>query len=292
MGIVFGLLVASHTFSHICDFQRFSVADEADIFAVFGDKLDPPQSPAGRWGYMLSTRAGITGIIMVLCLIVAYSFAFNRREQFNRFWYTHQLLLVMLICMCIHGTGNLLEPFQSLYWVIGPLALYTMPRLLRETSLSSLEVEKVERKKGNVIQLRLKKPRYYRDYVSSGMYGFINVPQVSRTEWHPFTFTSAPTEDFIEFHFARVGRWTEQVHDLLESNKANPSEPSGTNGTPVIKVDGPIGASLQGFRDYSVIVLVGACIRVTPMISVLKQLLVDPGKVRRCFFYWTVRYVI
>ena len=105
---------------------------------------------------MLSTRAGITGIIMVLCLIVAYSFAFNRREQFNRFWYTHQLLLVMLICMCIHGTGNLLEPFQSLYWVIGPLALYTMPRLLRETSLSSLEVEKVERKKGNVIQLRLK----------------------------------------------------------------------------------------------------------------------------------------
>ena len=113
MGIVFGPLVASHTFSHICDFQRFSVADEADIFAVFGDKLDPPQSPAGRWGYMLSTRAGITGIIMVLCLIVAYSFAFNRREQFNRFWYTHQLLLVMLIVCAFMGREISLSRFKA-----------------------------------------------------------------------------------------------------------------------------------------------------------------------------------
>jgi len=269
MGIVFGLLAASHTAAHICNFQRFSVADEADIYAVYRLKL--PESPAARWGYLLSRRASITGIIMVLCLIVAYSFAFNRRKHFNRFWYTHQLLLVMLVCMCIHD-----EHYQSLYWVIGPLVLYAIPRLLRETPLSSLEVDKVEVKKGDVVQLRLKKPRHYKGYVSSGMYGFINVPEVSCSEWHPFTFTSAPSEDFVEFHFARAGNWTGKVHDLL-GERADPNEPAGIKDAPVVKVDGPIGASSQGFKDYSVVVLVRAGIGITPIISVLKQLLADPG---------------
>ncbi|CAB9528475.1 oxidase homolog protein B [Seminavis robusta] len=57
----------------------------------------------------------------------------------------------------------------------------------------------------------------------------------------------------------------------------------------VVKVEGPIGASSQGFVDYPILVLVGAGIGVTPMISVLKELLVNPGKMERVFFYWTVR---
>ena len=288
IGIVFALFAASHTAAHICDFHRFAYADEDDIYALFGDKLVPPEDPAGRWAYMLGTRAGITGIIMVFCLVVAYSFAFNRRKKFNRFWYTHHLLLVMIICMCIHGTQNLLEPYQSLYWVIGPLALYAVPRIWRETPLSSLDVVRMEVKKGDVVQLRLKKPKYYNGYVKAGMYGVLNVPQISRAEWHPFTLSSAPSDEYIEFHFRRMGRWTGRVHDLLES-KADDGDSSGIKDAPTVKVEGPIGASSQGFSDYSIIVLVGAGIGVTPMISVVKQLLASPGKVTRCFFYWTVR---
>lgn len=253
IGIVFGLLAASHTAAHICDFHRLGNADSDDIYALF--RFDLPEGYSARWGWALSTRAGITGIIMVVCLIVSYSFAFNRRKRFNRFWYTHHLLLVMLICLCVHGTQNLLEPYKSLYFVIGPLVLYAIPRIWRETPLSSLEVVKVEVKRGDVVQLRLKKPWYYKGYVEAGMYGVLNVPEVSRTEWHPFTLTSAPPEDYIEFHFRRVGKWTGKVHDLLESRIANP---------PTVRVEGPIGASSQGFGDYAVIVLVGAGIGITP----------------------------
>ena len=95
------------------------------------------------------------------------------------------------------------------------------------------------------------------------MYGLFNVPEVSCTEWHPFTFTSALSEDFIEFHFRRVGKWTAKVHDLLES-KFNTSVPSGIKAAPVVKFEGPLGASSQGFSYYSVIVLVGADIGITP----------------------------
>jgi len=288
IGIVFALLAVSHTCAHICDIYRFAHADEDDIMALFGDRLDPPKSVGGRWAYFLSTRAGITGILMVLCMIVAYSFAFNRRKHFNRFWYSHHLLLVMLILMCIHGTGQLLEPFETVYWLIGPLVIYFIPRFWRESPLSKLEVKKVAIKKGDVVQLRLQKPKYYDRIVSAGMYGVINIPEISRFEWHPFTLTSSPSDDYIEFHFRKVGRWTQAAHDLLES-KADDKEISGIKDPPIVKVEGPIGASSQGFSDYPVVVLVGAGIGVTPMISVLNQLLHNPGKVKRCFFYWTVR---
>mmetsp|Transcript_15135 Transcript_15135/g.32858 ORF Transcript_15135/g.32858 Transcript_15135/m.32858 type:complete len:592 (-) Transcript_15135:397-2172(-) len=264
IGIVFALFAASHTAAHICDFHRFSTADEADIYALFGDRVDPPESPAGRWAYMLSTRAGITGIIMVVCLVTAYSFAFNRRKNFNKFWYTHHLLLVMLVALCIHGTGNLLEPYQSLFWVIGPLTLYALPRIWRETPLSALDIVKVEVKKGDVVQLRLKKPKHYFQRVErAGMYGVLNIPSISRTEWHPFTLTSAPSDEYIEFHFRRVGKWTGKVHDLLAA-KVDDSQPSGIKEAPVVKFEGPIGASSQGFSEYSVIVLIGAGIGILP----------------------------
>ena len=296
IGIVFGTFAFSHTMAHICDFHRLANASKEDIDSLFNGpypshehiRTQLPESYAGRWAYMLSSRPGVTGIIMFFCLAVAYAFAVNRSKHFNKFWYTHHLLLVMLIAMCVHGTRSIFEPFRSIYWIIGPLVLYVIPRFLRETSLFEVDIVKMEVKKGNVVQLRLAKPKFYRHYLSSGMYGSLNVPQISRTEWHPFSFTSAPSDEFVEFHIRPAGDWTKKVKDLLES-KADIRELTGVKDPPVVKVEGPIGASSQGFSDYPIAVLIGAGIGITPMISILRQLLVKPGKVRRCFFYWTVR---
>ena len=290
IGIVFALLAVSHTCAHMCGIYRFAHADEEDIndlTVLFGD-ISPPKSVGGRWAKLLSNRSGITGILMVVCMIVAYPFAFNRRKHFRRFWYSHHLLLVVLVLMCIHGTGELLEPTETVYWLIGPLVIYFIPRFWRESPLSKLEVKKMAIKRGGVVQLRLQKPKYYDRMLSAGMYGIINIPEISRFEWHPFTLTSSPCDEYIEFHIRKVGRWTQAAHDLLES-KADEGEISGIKDPPVVKVEGPIGASSQGFSDYPVVVLIGAGIGVTPMISVLNQMLHKPGKVKKCFFYWTIR---
>jgi len=120
----------------------------------------------------------------------------------------------------------------------------------------------------------------------------LNLPGISRLQWHPFTLSSAPHNDFIEVHFVKAGDWTTDVHDLLEPLSNGSDEEGGSNSSekfPVVKVEGPIGASSQGFSDYPIVVLIGAGIGVTPMISVLRSLLHDPGKMKRTFFYWTVR---
>eukprot|EP00550_Attheya_septentrionalis_P000479 CAMPEP_0198281186 /NCGR_PEP_ID=MMETSP1449-20131203/1152_1 /TAXON_ID=420275 /ORGANISM="Attheya septentrionalis, Strain CCMP2084" /LENGTH=691 /DNA_ID=CAMNT_0043976841 /DNA_START=306 /DNA_END=2381 /DNA_ORIENTATION=- len=296
IGVAILIFVVMHVSAHMCDFYRFARADEVDILALFGDKLgDIPDGISERWGLLLATPAGITGVIMVLCLLVAYPFTLWRHKHFNSFWFTHHLLIVMVIALCFHGIGSLLEPFQSVYWVMVPLALYLIPRFYRETPLSKCKVMDIAIKEGNVVGLKLARPKSWEKHVRAGMYGFIQVPKVSCLEWHPFTLTSAPCEDFIEFHFARAGDWTGAVHDLLEDLAPKQDEegkeiPKVDNSSSlVVKVEGPIGASSQGFSDYEIVVLVGAGIGVTPMISVLKQLLLTPGKMKRTFLYWTVR---
>ena len=136
---------------------------------------------------------------------------------------------------------------------------------------------------------------------------FLNVPEISPVEWHPFTLTSTPDDDYIEFHFAPVGDWTTSVQEYLAEQLAKGKENSDeeedivgnnesalTAASPLslnlqFKVDGPIGASSQGFADYPMVVLIGAGIGITPMVSVVRYLLDHPGRMKKTYFYWTSR---
>lgn len=51
-----------------------------------------------------------------------------------------------------------------------------------------------------------------RDFkMGPGQYIFLQCPSVSQLEWHPFTLTSAPEEDFFSVHIRVTGDWTEAV---------------------------------------------------------------------------------
>lgn len=63
---------------------------------------------------------------------------------------------------------------------------------------------------GKVTELQLQVPRWahkgWRGFTyRPGQYAFINVPAISPWEWHPFSLTSAPSDDFISFHIGAAG---------------------------------------------------------------------------------------
>jgi respiratory burst oxidase len=152
-------------------------------------------------------------------MAIAYPMTQIRRARLNTFWFTHQLLLIMLVTLCFHGAQSLLEPFQSVYWIMLPMTCHIVPRFLRETPMSVCPVLSVAIQKGNVMRIRLAKPKSWDKQLHAGMYAYINIPQLSRLEWHPFTMTSAPSDRYIEFHCRRVGDLTGKVHDLLQECK-------------------------------------------------------------------------
>lgn len=49
-----------------------------------------------------------------------------------------------------------------------------------------------------------------------GQYVFLNCPAISQLEWHPFTMTSAPEEDFFSVHIRSAGDWTDKLIDIMQ----------------------------------------------------------------------------
>ncbi|XP_019054281.1 PREDICTED: respiratory burst oxidase homolog protein F-like isoform X4 [Nelumbo nucifera] len=47
--------------------------------------------------------------------------------------------------------------------------------------------------------------------IESGQYMFVQCPGVSPFEWHPFSITSAPDDDYLNIHIRRLGDWTKEI---------------------------------------------------------------------------------
>ena len=282
LGMGFLFFTTTHVLAHCCDYVRFIGADQDDILALLEDRVDeiPPEDPAGRLNWALRQRATATGIYMLICMGAAYFALYHRRENFNRFFTFHHLLLFVLVLLCVHGTGNLLEHYQSIYWVLGPLSLYVIPRIYREIKCSTVKVVHASIH-DDILEIRFAKPSHWKWIQKPGMYVNLNVPELRQFEWHPFTISSSPAEDHVGLHIKAVGDWTAELHDFVAQTKVVENLR--------IRVEGPIGAPSQQYRDHAVVVMVGAGIGVTPMVSVVRSLLDNPGKVRKAFFYWTMK---
>uniref|UniRef100_A0A8C4WRT2 NADPH oxidase 1 n=1 Tax=Gopherus evgoodei TaxID=1825980 RepID=A0A8C4WRT2_9SAUR len=240
-----------------------------------------------------TTIPGLTGVIITLALIlmVTSSMEFIRRSYFEVFWYTHHLFIIYFAGLVIHGIAGLVrgQTAESLnkhnpehcaqdprYWggnntdshceepEFGSIPAEVSPsicslcRVLLATPRSAQAVAVVHPSK--VLELQMHKKGFSMEV---GQYIFINCPSVSHLEWHPFTLTSAPEEDFFSVHIRAAGDWTENLIDTFQQQKPK---------TPRIEVDGPFGTASEDVFQYEVAMLVGAGIGVTPFASVLKSI--------------------
>ena len=67
---------------------------------------------------------------------------------------------------------------------------------------------------GEVLLLKLSKPEGF--VYRSGMYIYIKCPQISVFEWHPFSLTSGPEDDYLNVHIRTLGDWSNQIYDLVQ----------------------------------------------------------------------------
>ncbi|XP_014055329.1 NADPH oxidase 1 [Salmo salar] len=272
---------------------------------------------------LFTTIAGITGVIITLALIlmITSSMEFIRRSYFEVFWFTHHLFIVFFAGLVIHGAGRIVRgqtnsnpPYnitfckdhiedwgkkkmcpvpqfaggfpQTWMWVIGPMVLYVCERLLRFIRyIQAVKYRKIVIRPSKVLELQLVKNGFKMDV---GQYVFLNCPAISQLEWHPFTMTSAPEEDFFSVHIRSVGDWTQKLISIVEQL------PEGAQG-PKMGVDGPFGTASEDVFDYEVAMLVGAGIGVTPFASILKSIWYkfkdsNPElRTRKIYFYWLCR---
>lgn len=139
----------------------------------------------------------------------------------------------------------------------------------------------------------------------AGQWLFLQVPDVSSGQWHPFTITSCPFDPYLSVHVRQVGDFTRALGDALGCGPAQAKDlegldPNGMyevalqNGQtmPAIRIDGPYGAPAEDVFENEIAVLIGTGIGVTPWASILKNIWHlrsrpnPPRRLRRVEFIW------
>lgn len=175
------------------------------------------------------------------------------------------------------------------YWVILPFFIYLCERLFRlyKSQCRKLKVLKIIRHNDStpVMEVQIQKVK-----TKAGQYAFLHCPSVSCTEWHPFTLTSCPEDEYISFHIRLVGDWT---CALAERCGFYSDVPLNIAQLPNVAIDGPFGTSSEDIFRYETGVCVCAGIGVTPFASLLKELFyrkfttgAPALKCKTVYFYW------
>jgi len=195
-----------------------------------------------------------------------------------------------------HGMDELFGPAQFWMWVVGPLCFYLIERTIRllRGSQKTIIIKAIQHP-SRVLEIRMKKTTF--NY-KPGQYIFLCCPYIANYEWHPFTISSSPDEDFLSVHIRIVGDWTGKLSRLLNPDKSvgvvQENLINAPNGKPIFLIDGPFGAASEDVYKYKNVILFAAGIGVTPFASILKdiryQLQTDENcQLARVHFYWTNR---
>ncbi|KAL5229083.1 hypothetical protein ABZP36_017348 [Zizania latifolia] len=293
--IVVGVIL--HAGNHlVCDFPRL-IKSSDERYAPLGQYFGETKP---TYFTLVKGVEGITGVIMVVCMVIAFTLAtrwfrrslvklprpFDKLTGFNAFWYSHHLFIVVYIALIVHGECLYLIHvwYRRTTWMYlsVPVCLYVGERILRffRSGSYSVRLLKVAIYPGNVLTLQMSKPPTFR--YKSGQYMFVQCPSVSPFEWHPFSITSAPGDDYLSIHVRQLGDWTRELKRVFAAACEPPvggksgllrADETTKKALPKLLIDGPYGSPAQDYSKYDVLLLVGLGIGATPFISILKDLL-------------------
>ncbi|KAJ9293563.1 hypothetical protein DTO271G3_7642 [Paecilomyces variotii] len=267
---------------------------------------------------------GVTGHIMMLCMLLMYTTAHAkiRQQSFETFWYTHHLFIPFMLGLYTHATGcfvrDTAQPFspfagaafwdhclgyEGWRWELFAGGFYLIERLYREVrARRETVITKVIKHPYDAMEIQFRKPSFK---YKAGQWLFLQVPEVSTMQWHPFTITSCPFDPYVSVHIRQVGDFTRALGDALGCGPAQAKELDGLdpmgmyeiamqNGQkmPSLRIDGPYGAPAEDVFDNEIAVLIGTGIGVTPWASILKNIWHlrnspnPPKRLRRVEFIW------
>ncbi|KAF2651888.1 hypothetical protein K491DRAFT_636730 [Lophiostoma macrostomum CBS 122681] len=185
-----------------------------------------------------------------------------RQWSYEVFQLGHLLISPIIGLMMAHGTAALLQWPMFGYWLAFPTLLVICERVWRiilgfrpiDADLEHLDDETV------AITANIPKTRLWP--YKAGQYVFVQVPQISRFQWHPFTVSTC-TGNTMQVHIKADGDWTNSLHTLAQK---------GSRTHIKIGLDGPFSAPAQRFYDFEYTMVFGAGIGVTPFSGILTDL--------------------
>ena len=279
-----------HTVGHVVNFYHVST-QPVEHLRCLSKELNLPSDFKPTFTYWLfETMTGITGVMLFVVMVIIFVFAHPviRKKAYNYFWKAHSLYIALYILSIIHGLGRLTA--QPTFWLymIGPAIIYTLDKVISlRTKFMGLDIIETELLPSDVLKIKFYRPPNFK-YLS-GQWIRLTCTEVKPKEFHSFTLTSAPHENFLSCHIKAQGPWTWKLRNYFDPSNFNAKEMD-----PKIQLDGPFGGGNQDWYKFEVAVMVGGGIGVTPYASILNDLVFGTSTNRysgvackKVYFLWT-----
>ncbi|KAK3606293.1 hypothetical protein CHS0354_037969 [Potamilus streckersoni] len=289
IAIVALIFTVVHCVGHGINFYHISTHASMDLNCQFTEYFRATDVLASFHYWAWLTITGTTGMILVVIVIIMYVFAlpYARRHVFKAFWVTHTLYMLLYTLLILHGSGRLVQAPLTHYYLLGPLVLFVLDKLVSMSRKKiPILVKKVDLLPSDVTALTFKRPLNF-EY-RSGQWVRIACHELGENEYHPFTLTSAPHEEQLKLHIRVAGPWTMNLRKVYDINDR------GDKPLPMLYLDGPFGEGHQDWYRFPVSVLIGGGIGVTPFASILKDI-AHKSKIgakfpcEKVYFLWVTR---
>ncbi|KAL0309257.1 UNVERIFIED_CONTAM: Ferric reduction oxidase 2 [Sesamum radiatum] len=193
-------------------------------------------------------------------LLWATTFPRIRRNMFELFFCTHHLYILFVFFFVLHvgiSYTCIMLPGFFLFMIDRYLRFLQSRRGVRLMSARVLPCETVE--------LNVSKCKGL-SYAPTSII-FMNVPTISKLQWHPFTISSSSNleSDKLSVIIKGEGSWSKKLYRLL----ASPSPVDRLH----VSIEGPYGPASTDFLRHDLLVLVSGGSGVTPFISIIRELI-------------------
>ncbi|KAF9396955.1 hypothetical protein BGX21_009356 [Mortierella sp. AD011] len=256
--------------------------------------------------YHFGTWAGVTGYWMILLLGIMFVTAHRtiRKRNYEVFWYTHHLAILVMVFYAFHGYGCFVKTndgqcrgYDSWRYVVLASLIYLAERILRAIESNRLiALSSAVAHPGGAIELNFKLPSMqYRP----GQHIYLNIPQLSKYEWHPFTITSSPIEQFISLDIRQDGDWTIELGRTLGYGPETPRLEQAQvvrdrSLLPLIRIDGPYGGPKEDVLTFDHAVLIGTGNGITTFSGILRHIWfrhqeTQSSRLKTLNLYWVSR---
>ncbi|KAF7144229.1 hypothetical protein RHSIM_Rhsim05G0110600 [Rhododendron simsii] len=194
-----------------------------------------------------------------------------RRQNFELFFYTHQLYIVFVVFLAMH-VGDFIFSIAA-----GGIFLFILDRFLRFCqSRRTVNVISASCSPCGTVELVVSKPANLQYNALSFI--FLQVRELSWLQWHPFSVSSSPLDG--KYHMSilikNLGEWTEKLRGKIlngpkEDSPMVPLQSHHANIT--VSVEGPYGHELPYHLTYENLILVAGGIGISPFLAILSDVL-------------------
>lgn len=257
-----------HTVGHIVNFYHVSTQPIDHLHCLTSEVHFSSDYKPTITFWLFQTVTGLTGVMLFIIMTIIFVFAHPiiRKKAYKFFWSAHSLYVLLYILCLVHGLARLTGAPRFWLYFIGPGIVYTLDKVVSlRTKYMALDVIETELLPSDVIKVKFYRPPNFK-YLS-GQWVRLACTAFRIDEFHSFTLTSAPHENFLSCHIKAQGPWTWKLRNYFDPCNFSPEDDH-----PKIRLEGPFGGGNQDWYKFEVAVMVGGGIGVTPYASILNDL--------------------